>query len=176
MSILKQVMEEKLSETPINGTGTVPKITVITSQFDKNSREIYEIGAQYSVASFERYMYMLKSIYTNQSVALPKSFRMYELRGLNLLLLLSQNRLGNFHTESSRMYELQGLNLLFDLAAKHAVDHLDTIADNFEIDMSDEKELESTLDMMMNHYDDGKGKQNTVEISKFFCHSDLRSL
>ena len=85
MSILKQVMEEKLSETPINGTGTVPKITVITSQFDKNSREIYEIGAQYSVASFERYMFMLKSFYTNQSVALPKSSKMYEMLGLNIL-------------------------------------------------------------------------------------------
>ena len=68
------------------------------------SREVYEIGAQYSVAtkdvaSFERYMSMLKSIYTDQSAALPESSRMYELLGLNLLFLLSQNRLGDFHTE-----------------------------------------------------------------------------
>ena len=68
------------------------------------SREVYEIGAQYSVAtkdvaSFERYMSMLKSIYTDQSASLPESSRMYELLGLNLLFLLSQNRLGDFHTE-----------------------------------------------------------------------------
>merc|ERR1711950_108613 len=68
------------------------------------AREVYEIGAQYSVAtkdvsSFERYMSMLKSIYTDQSTALPESSRMYEILGLNLLFLLSQNRLGDFHTE-----------------------------------------------------------------------------
>lgn len=67
-------------------------------------REVYEIGAQYSVVakevdSFERYMSMLKSIYTDQSRALPESSRMYELLGLNLLCLLSQNRLSDFHTE-----------------------------------------------------------------------------
>ena len=42
---------------------------------------------------------MLKSIYTDQSTALPESSRMYEILGLNLLFLLSQNRLGDFHTE-----------------------------------------------------------------------------
>merc|ERR1711874_367405 len=68
------------------------------------AREVYEIGAQYSVAtkdvsSFERYMSMLKSVYTDQSTTLPESSRMYELLGLNLLCLLSQNRLGDFHTE-----------------------------------------------------------------------------
>merc|ERR1711997_644540 len=67
-------------------------------------REVYEIGAQYSVAardvpSFERYMSMLKSVYTDQCKTLPESSRMYELLGLNLLCLLSQNRLSDFHTE-----------------------------------------------------------------------------
>merc|ERR1711997_639573 len=67
-------------------------------------REVFEIGAQYSVCakdvpSFERYMSMLKSMYTDQSAALPESSRMYELLGLNLLCLLSQNRLSDFHTE-----------------------------------------------------------------------------
>jgi len=67
-------------------------------------REVFEIGAQYSVSardvpSFERYMSMLKSVYTDQSKTLPESSRMYELLGLNLLCLLSQNRLSDFHTE-----------------------------------------------------------------------------
>ena len=38
-------------------------------------------------------------MYTDQSTTLPESSRMYELLGLNLLCLLSQNRLGDFHTE-----------------------------------------------------------------------------
>ncbi len=68
------------------------------------AREVYEIGAQYSVAtkdvpSFERYMSILKTNYTDQADILPESSRMYELLGLNLLCLLSQNRLGDFHTE-----------------------------------------------------------------------------
>merc|ERR1712241_279564 len=67
-------------------------------------REVFEIGAQYSVCakdvpSFERYMSMLKSVYTDQSKSLPESSRKYELLGLNLLCLLSQNRLSDFHTE-----------------------------------------------------------------------------
>ena len=67
-------------------------------------REVFEIGAQWSVSardvpSFERYMSMLKSVYTDQSKTLPESSRMYELLGLNLLCLLSQNRLSDFHTE-----------------------------------------------------------------------------
>merc|ERR1711874_430227 len=67
-------------------------------------REVFEIGAQWSISSrdvpsFERYMSMLKSVYTDQSTALPESSRMYEILGLNLLFLLSQNRLGDFHTE-----------------------------------------------------------------------------
>jgi 26S proteasome regulatory subunit N12 len=68
------------------------------------AREVYEIGAQYSVSvkdvpSFERYMSILKSMYTDQPNSLPESSRKYELLGLNLLCLLSQNRLGDFHTE-----------------------------------------------------------------------------
>jgi len=67
-------------------------------------REVFEIGAQWSVSardvpSFERYMSMLKSVYTDQCKTLPESSRMYELLGLNLLCLLSQNRLSDFHTE-----------------------------------------------------------------------------
>ncbi len=67
-------------------------------------REVYEIGAQYSVVikdvdSFERYMSLLKAVYIDQRDKIPESSRMYELLGLNLLCLLSQNRLSDFHTE-----------------------------------------------------------------------------
>ena len=61
-------------------------------------REILEIGAQLSVevrdvAAFERYMAYLKTYYMDYSKDLPESAKMYELLGLNLLRLLSQNRL-----------------------------------------------------------------------------------
>ena len=61
--------------------------------------------------------------------------------------------------------------------AKCAVDHLDTIADNFEIDIvakSAEKELEPMLDMMMN--DNEKGKQTVLKFQKLFCHSRFAKL
>jgi len=61
-------------------------------------REILEIGAQYSVEkkdveAFERYMAYLKTYYMDYAKDLPESAKMYELLGLNLLRLLSQNRL-----------------------------------------------------------------------------------
>ena len=67
-------------------------------------REILEIGAQLSVevrdvAAFERYMAYLKTYYMDYSKDMPESAKMYELLGLNLLRLLAQNRLVEFHTE-----------------------------------------------------------------------------
>jgi len=67
-------------------------------------REILEIGAQYSVEqrdieSFERYMAYLKTYYMDYANDLRESVKMYELLGLNLLRLLAQNRLVEFHTE-----------------------------------------------------------------------------
>ena len=61
-------------------------------------REILEIGAENSVKmkdvdAFERYMAYLKTYYMDYAKDLPESARMYELLGLNLLRLLSQNRL-----------------------------------------------------------------------------------
>jgi len=68
------------------------------------TREVMEIGAQYSVhkediAAFERYMARLKTYYIDYAELLPESAKMYELLGLNLLYLLSQNKTSDFHTE-----------------------------------------------------------------------------
>ncbi|XP_040569549.1 26S proteasome non-ATPase regulatory subunit 8 [Lepeophtheirus salmonis] len=67
------------------------------------ARNILEIGAQYGVEtkdipSFERYMAQLKTYYSDYP-DLPESSLKYELLGLNLLRLLSQNRLAEFHIE-----------------------------------------------------------------------------
>ena len=68
------------------------------------ARDILEIGAQWSIAkrdinSFERYMAQLKCYYLDYTDDLPESAYKYELLGLNLLRLLAQNRLADFHTE-----------------------------------------------------------------------------
>ncbi|XP_075232947.1 26S proteasome non-ATPase regulatory subunit 8-like [Lycorma delicatula] len=68
------------------------------------ARDILEIGAQWSIAvkdipSFERYMAQLKCYYLDYKDQLPESAFKYQLLGLNLLLLLSQNRVAEFHTE-----------------------------------------------------------------------------
>ncbi|KAG0288686.1 hypothetical protein BGZ96_007552 [Linnemannia gamsii] len=66
------------------------------------ARDVLEIGAQWSVRtkdipSFERYMAQLQTYYNDHS-ALPASPLKYTLIGLNLLCLLSQNRISDFHT------------------------------------------------------------------------------
>jgi len=68
------------------------------------AREVLEIGAFCSIArkdipSFERYMAQLKSYYLDFKTFLPESVFKNELLGLNLLCLLSQNRVAEFHTE-----------------------------------------------------------------------------
>ncbi|XP_078591863.1 26S proteasome non-ATPase regulatory subunit 8-like isoform X2 [Branchiostoma floridae x Branchiostoma japonicum] len=68
------------------------------------ARDILEIGAQWSIMmkdipGFERYMAQLKCYYLDYKTELPVSAYKYQLLGLNLLCLLSQTRLAEFHTE-----------------------------------------------------------------------------
>jgi len=73
------------------------------------ARDTLEIGAQYSVAvgdipAFERYLAQLQSYYHDLSGGgLAESPFMHQLLGLNLLCLLSQNRVAEFHTELERL-------------------------------------------------------------------------
>ncbi|RWS29475.1 26S proteasome non-ATPase regulatory subunit 8-like protein [Leptotrombidium deliense] len=67
-------------------------------------RDILEIGVQISVlkddtSSFERYMAQLKCYYFDFKDVLPPSSYEYQLLGLNLLYLLAQNKVADFHTE-----------------------------------------------------------------------------
>ncbi|KAG6880304.1 hypothetical protein C0992_000081 [Termitomyces sp. T32_za158] len=83
------------------------------------AREILEIGAFWSirtqdVPSFDRYFSQLQTFYTDykyiilllpsskgshiRSSVLPPSPREYPIRGLNLIRLLTQNRIADFHT------------------------------------------------------------------------------
>ncbi|KAF4602269.1 hypothetical protein EYR40_005474 [Pleurotus pulmonarius] len=67
------------------------------------ARDILEIGAFWSirtkdVPSFDRYFSQLQSFYVDFSSVLPPSKREYPIRGLNLIRLLTQNRIADFHT------------------------------------------------------------------------------
>ena len=68
------------------------------------ARDVLEIGVQWSIEannipSFERYMAQLKCYYFDYNSQIPESAFKHQLLGLNLLFLLSQNRVAEFHTE-----------------------------------------------------------------------------
>merc|ERR1711934_784384 len=72
------------------------------------SRDTLEIGAQHAVVQedipgFEWYMAQLQTYYHDHQGLLPDSPFQYQLLGLNLLCLLSQNRVAEFHTELERL-------------------------------------------------------------------------
>jgi len=52
---------------------------------------------------FERYLAQLQTYYHDYSNKLPESAFKYQLLGLNLLCLLAQNRVAEFHTELERL-------------------------------------------------------------------------
>jgi len=67
------------------------------------ARDILEIGAFCSirakdVPSFDRYFAQLQTFYSDFRSVLPPSKREFPVRGLNLIRLLTQNRIADFHT------------------------------------------------------------------------------
>ncbi|KIM29433.1 hypothetical protein M408DRAFT_328705 [Serendipita vermifera MAFF 305830] len=67
------------------------------------ARDILEIGAFWSirvkdVPSFDRYFSQLQTFYSDYDGAIRPSDRKYALTGLNLIRLLTQNRISDFHT------------------------------------------------------------------------------
>ncbi|OMO57154.1 26S proteasome non-ATPase regulatory subunit Rpn12 [Corchorus capsularis] len=87
------------------------------------SREIYEHAVVLSVKiedqdAFERDFFQLKPYYTDAGNRLPPSPQEYPILGLNLLRLLVQNRIAEFHTE----LELLSATALEDRCIKHAVE------------------------------------------------------
>jgi 26S proteasome regulatory subunit N12 len=62
-----------------------------------------EIGAFHSIRtrdipSFDRFFSQLQTYYTDYTTVLPPSPRQFPLQGLNLIRLLTQNRIADFHT------------------------------------------------------------------------------
>lgn len=73
------------------------------------ARDVLETGAQLcimkgDIPGFERYMSQLKCYYLDdKGTNAPESPYKHQLLGLNLLCLLSQNRVAEFHTELERL-------------------------------------------------------------------------
>lgn len=87
------------------------------------AREIYEHAVVLSVKmedqdAFERDFFQLKPYYTDARNRLPPSAQEYAIIGLNLLRLLVQNRIAEFHTE----LELLPSSALDNPCIKHAVE------------------------------------------------------
>lgn len=67
------------------------------------ARDILEVGALWSVhsrdiPSFDRYFSQLQTFYNDLGPSLKRSPREMPIRGLNLIRLLTQNRIAEFHT------------------------------------------------------------------------------
>ncbi|KAL3619169.1 26S proteasome non-ATPase regulatory subunit 8 A [Castilleja foliolosa] len=89
----------------------------------KLARDIYEHAVVLSVNiedqdAFERDFFQLKPYYTDTQGRLPASPQEYPMLGLNLLRLLVQNRIAEFHTE----LELLSPDALGNPCIKHAVE------------------------------------------------------
>lgn len=87
------------------------------------AREVLEIGVQWSVAvadmgAFERQISQLKVYYFDCKELLPESPYRRQFLGLNLLRLLSENRIAEFHTE---LELLEPENIFDDIYIKHPV-------------------------------------------------------
>jgi len=88
------------------------------------AREILEHGALLSVKAmdipaFERYVAQLKIYYSDCASTLQPSQRQYPILGLNLLRLLAQNRIAEFHTELELIpTELQHSNVYIKYPAQ----------------------------------------------------------
>jgi len=106
---------------------TTPSMTEGLTQTQQQelllAREILEHGALLSVKlmeipAFERYVAQLK-VYYSDFEALPSSQRQYPILGLNLLRLLAQNRIAEFHTELELIpAELQASNVYIKYPAQ----------------------------------------------------------
>jgi hypothetical protein len=85
---------------------TIAKLPVdnVPAESALAARNILEIAVQGSlalgnIAAFKSYFAMLKPFYYDFGDEVPKSQKMYEMIGLNLMHLLSTNEIMNFHTE-----------------------------------------------------------------------------
>ncbi|KAK9122057.1 hypothetical protein Syun_019674 [Stephania yunnanensis] len=117
LSQLKVLLTEFKSLPPLfeESPNAIQELTI--------ARDIYEHAVVLSVKTedqdaFERDFFQLKPYYTDTGSRLPPSPQEYPILGLNLLRLLVQNRIAEFHTE----LELLSSSALENPCIKHAVE------------------------------------------------------
>ncbi|XP_028753180.1 26S proteasome non-ATPase regulatory subunit 8 homolog A-like [Neltuma alba] len=117
LSQLKVLLTEFRSLPPLfeETSNAVHELTI--------ARDIYEHAVVLSVKmedqeAFERDFFQLKPYYTDARNRIPPSPQEYPILGLNLLRLLVQNRIAEFHTE----LELLSSTALENPCIKHAVE------------------------------------------------------
>ncbi|MCL7033125.1 hypothetical protein MKW94_003594 [Papaver nudicaule] len=117
LSQLKVMLTEFTSLPPLfeDTPNAVHELTI--------ARDIFEHAVVLSVKAedqdaFERDFFQLKPYYTDTAGKLPPSPQEYPILGLNLLRLLVQNRIAEFHTE----LELMSASAMENLCIKHAVE------------------------------------------------------
>ncbi|KAG0140988.1 hypothetical protein CROQUDRAFT_664443 [Cronartium quercuum f. sp. fusiforme G11] len=82
---------------------TLSEAVAVDPESLRKARDVLEFGAFYSVRTqdipaFERYISQLAPYYNDYTSLLPPSERRYPIIGLDLLRLLSQNKIAQFHT------------------------------------------------------------------------------
>ncbi len=81
------------------------------------AREFFEYAVIYSIQtsdkdSFQRYVSSLRPYYIGYCASISESDMKYTIIGLNLLFLLVENRLADFHSEVSSVYECSMLEFI----------------------------------------------------------------
>jgi len=119
---------DKLKVAMLSFTSLPPAAPAAPSQAQQQeqllAREILEHGAllaikMMEIPAFERYVAQLKIYYADCAATLPESSRQYPILGLNLLRLLAQNRIAEFHTELELIpIELQHSNVYIKYPAQ----------------------------------------------------------
>ncbi|XP_011022470.1 PREDICTED: 26S proteasome non-ATPase regulatory subunit 8 homolog A-like [Populus euphratica] len=117
LSQLKVLLTGFRSLPPLfeNTPNAVQELTIARDVFEHAVLLSVTIGDQ---EAFERDFFQLKPYYTDAGSFLPQSPQEYMILGLNLLRLLVQNRIAEFHTE----LELLSPTALENPCIKHAVE------------------------------------------------------
>ncbi|PIA18424.1 proteasome 26S subunit [Coemansia reversa NRRL 1564] len=103
-------IKSQLSQLKVSLVGLALQNSQIEADqsFQVLKRSVAELGAELSIkmadiAAFERYMAQLEPFYFDNRLGLDESKVMYPLIGLNLLRMLSDNLIADFHTVLERI-------------------------------------------------------------------------
>lgn len=103
-SCAAKLIELKIALTTLPGLQPNASVTEATIPDIMLARDVYEVAALLSLKqedeiSFERHVSQAKTYYVDYASVIPKSSRQNLILGLNLMRLLAQNRIAEFHTE-----------------------------------------------------------------------------